>query len=390
MQTGDFRLIRNLNEQIVLNLIRENELISSSKLVKITGMRPSTIFNILKELSTKELVINLGKGESTEKGGKRPFLWKLNNKAAYVIGLDLEIGELTAVVLDLGGEVVAKKIYNIDIIKSLDELSQRINSSVKNILKEVEIKQTQIIGLGIAVTGIVDSNNGIIVMTDVVSDINVPIKMIRDKYRFPIMIENNANAAAVGAKWVGVAKGCRNFITVLVEFNTHVGGMGIGLVINDELYRGSSFCAGELNNPLINLSTMISSFKYQLGQSDLLKKYETVPEKIDIGIILDAVKKGDKIATSIIVKLGHIIGRSIAKSVGLLNPEKLILIGNIAELGDIILDPIKNVIELEILSLTSDSLEFVTSKHGPYSVAMGAASLILNDYFKSPLGKMHR
>jgi hypothetical protein len=124
MQTGDLKLVKNINDRLVLNLIRVNKILSSSDLVRITGMRPSTIFNILKDMAAQSLVINLGKGESTEKGGKKPYLWSLNNEAAFALGVDVEVGELTAVILNFCAEIVAKKIYRIDKFETLDELDQ--------------------------------------------------------------------------------------------------------------------------------------------------------------------------------------------------------------------------------------------------------------------------
>jgi N-acetylglucosamine repressor len=102
-------VVKDINEQLVLRLVQGHETISSSELVKITGMRPSTIFNIIKELSSKSFVQFYGKGESTDKGGKKPFVWTLNKEAAYTIGLDIEVGEMTSVILDFGGGIVAKK-----------------------------------------------------------------------------------------------------------------------------------------------------------------------------------------------------------------------------------------------------------------------------------------
>src|SRR5512147_2940290 len=91
------KVVKDINERVVLKLIQEQDIISSSDLVKITGMRPSTIFNILKELSAKSFVSFYGKGESTKKGGKKPFNWNLNKDAACTIGLDIEVGEMTSV-----------------------------------------------------------------------------------------------------------------------------------------------------------------------------------------------------------------------------------------------------------------------------------------------------
>jgi DNA-binding transcriptional ArsR family regulator len=99
-QTGSYKLVRSINGHLVLNLIREHQKISGSELSKMTGMRPSTISSLLKELEGKNLIVNTGKGESTSRGGKRPFLWRINNTVAYVIGVDVEIGEVTSVLMD--------------------------------------------------------------------------------------------------------------------------------------------------------------------------------------------------------------------------------------------------------------------------------------------------
>src|SRR3989304_692670 len=200
------RVVKDINEQLVLNLIQENEIISSTDLVKITGMRPSTIFNILKVLSERSLVSFHGKGDSTEKGGKKPYLWRLNKEAAYIIGLDIEVGEIASVILDFSGKI----------------------------------------------------------------------------------IEKNANAAAIGLKWNGYNETRRNFLIILLEIDRNVSGLGIGIIIDGELYRGSSFCAGELYPHLPTLKEILSTMRSRFIEGKILKKYVSSPESIDIEIFIDA------------------------------------------------------------------------------------------------------
>lgn len=385
MQTGHLKLVKSINDRLVLNLIRINKVLSSSDLVRITGMRPSTIFNILKDMASQSFVLNLGKGKSTDKGGKRPYLWSLNSEAAYALGVDVELGELTAVILNFCAEIVAKKIYKIDKFEALDELVHYIDVIVEDILSESRIDRTKVIGLGVAVAGIVDNNTNFVVMTDVFQEMNVPmLDALRKSYPFPVTVENNANASAVGDKWIGVSRGSRNSMTVLMEFDRNVHGFGMGVIINEELYRGSSFCAGELNMPMSDLVEMLTNVRSELRNGPVLRQYDSSPSAIDTRIMIDAAKKGDPVALSFFKRVGNFIGRRIAGAIAVLNPDMLIISGDLAELDDLIIAPVKEAIELETLSTTSKALTVVTSSHGHYSVAVGAASIVLANHFKVP------
>ena len=378
------RVVKDINEQLVLKLILEHDVISSSDLVKITGMRPSTIFNILKELSAKSFVTFYGKGESTNKGGKKPYIWTLNKNAAYVIGLDIEVGEITSVILDFGGGIVAKKHRKIDTGKTVDELAEIIINLVDRIIIENNIDKEKILGLGVAFAGIVDYRQGIVVMSSVLPEMNFPLL---DKLRnlpFPVVIENNANAAAIGLKWNGNDKTKKNYLIVLVEIDQSVSGLGIGIVIDGELYRGSSFCAGELYPHLSTLKEILSSIRNRFIESEVLKNYMSSFDSIDIGVLLEAAKQGDEVAKLVFSMIGNMVGQTIAPAVALLNPDTLIITGVVAELEDIIIESIRKEIEMKVISITSNSLSIVADRHHHYSVAYGAAALILEGYFRLP------
>jgi len=339
MLTGDIRLIKNLNDSIVLNLIREKEIISGAELANITGMRPSTIANIIKNFIAKELIVGMGKGKSTEKGGKRPFLWSINKVSGYTIGIDVEIGQMTAVLLNMLGETIVSKVHKVDKASTPYDLVKDVKKIVNDTIKSGEIKLDKIIGMGVAIAGIVNSEKGIVILSDTLPETEEPLLMyLKDKFPFPIIIENNANAAAIGSMWVGVAKGVKNFMLTQVEVEQTVGGIGFGLVINGELYSGATFCSGEINVHLPKLGETIRSLHGKLAQSPLLKEYSNCPDKLTNDILAEAALKGDEVALEYYQILGHIIGRSIAREVGLLNPEMLVLAGSVSELGDLIID----------------------------------------------------
>ncbi len=385
-------VVKDINEQLVLKLIQEHEVISSSELVKLTGMRPSTIFNILKELSAKTFVSFHGKGESTKKGGKKPYVWMLNKDSAYTIGLDIEVGEMTAVILDFSGGIVAKKILKIETGRTADELAENIIKVVNDIILENKIETEKVLGLGVAFAGIVDCNRGLVVMSSVVPEMNFSLLEKLESLPFPVLIENNANAAAVGLKWGGSTNGStnlneqrKNYLTILVEIDTNVSGLGIGIVVNGELYRGSSFCAGELYPHLPTLNEILSTIRSRFIEGSILKDYVSAHQSLDIELLLDAAKKGDEIAKLAFSKIGNMVGHTIAPAVALLNPDTLIITGVVSELEEVIVDSVRRVLEMRVLSITSNALKIMVDKYHHYSVAVGAASLILEDFFRLPI-----
>ena len=114
--------------------------------------------------------------------------------------------------------------------------------------------------MGIAFAGVVNRETGTIVIGDIFPNMNIPLlNELNKHFSFPIIMENNANACAIGTKWLGVARGKKNFMTILIELDYDVSGMGIGIVINEDLYHGSSYCAGELNVHLPKLREMLEN-----------------------------------------------------------------------------------------------------------------------------------
>ena len=353
VQSYDFRLIRNINDRIVLNLILENESISGADLARLSGMQPSTISNILKGLKKRDLVNNLGKGESTFKGGKRPFLWEINSSAAYALGLDVEIGQTAIALLGLNGDVKKKKIYKTNGITNPRELSQHLLRSVNDLIKDSGVDLEKILGAGIAIAGIVNRGSGEVMMTDIIPQMNFSItSALQKKYQFPVIAENNANASAIGSKVVGTARGERNFMTVLIKVDAHVSGIGIGLVLNGELYHGTNYCSGEVTPEYPPMYNMISRLRDHFNKGKILKKYLNKIEDLNIRMLIDAANKGDALAIHYFMLLGRLIGSSIAKHIAMINPARVIITGDVAEVGDIILDPIKELVSYELVSVS--------------------------------------
>lgn len=386
MQTGDFRLIRNLNDRLVLNLIREHDEISGADLAQLTGLRPSTISNILKGLEGKSLIVNRGKGQSTLKGGKRPFLWALNKDSVYSLGVDIEIGQISVVLLGMTGETIAQKVYNTGIKKNANALNKEIIKCIKGFCNKYNVELEKVVGIGIAITGIVDRQKGTVVFSEVVPDINFSVtEHTQEEFGVPVIAENNANAVAMGSKWIGSCKGLSNFMVVLIEIDAYFNGMGTGLVLNGELYHGANYCSGEMNINFPPLKNLLSRAKEYSSSSNILDQYLKDDAVFQMSGIVKAAKEGDEAAKSFFSLLGQHIGQAIARPVAMINPERLVVAGEVAEVGELIINSIENVFKMEILRAVSEPMEVVASTQGQLVVARGAACILLEELFKKPL-----
>lgn len=385
MQTGDYKFVKNLNERLVLNLIRRHEVISSSDLVRITGMRPSTIFNILKDFSEKGFVNNLGKGQSTDKGGKRPYIWSLKSSAAYSVGVDVDLNKISLVILNFTNEIVTEEEWEIDVYSESKNLIPILEEKIQSIMIKSGIDKEKFLGIGIAFPGIVDSLNGKVVMSEAISGSNIDIsEKLKIIFDLPVLIQNNANTTAIGEKIAGNAKQSKHLISALIKSNEISNGIGIGVLVNEEIHLGASNCAGEINFALPYFAEIFNSIRSSLQNSDYLKEYLTQTNNLTVKVLIEAAKNNDPVAIQFFEKLGYFIGKGLVRPIALINPDTLVLVGDLIDVADIIKDAIYKVLDLEVNNLCRKAIEIITSKFGNKAVSIGAASIILNEYFKVP------
>ena len=126
LSRGSAKLIKDINRQIVLNLILKQGPISGADLAKRTKMRPSTISGILKALSALGLILDVGTGKSTSQGGRKPVLWQIDASGGYAIGMEVIRKKFITVILDLESKIVAKVTRRTGTFNNEDQLVENI------------------------------------------------------------------------------------------------------------------------------------------------------------------------------------------------------------------------------------------------------------------------
>ncbi len=366
--------IRNFNEGLVLKTIEKSGPISRADVGKIIGLTPPTVSDIVKDLIERDIVQEIGKGESS--GGKKPILLKINSKVAYMIAVDLG-GEngIRVALIDLSYHIIKEKFG--PKIESLNgkKFKNTLSVILTDFIRETNIPKGKILGICIGVPGIIDYKFKKVTVAPCLNwEISLEDLTLKE-IGIPISLENDVNLMALGEKTKGIAQKINNF--VFVGERT---GIGAGIIINRKLYKGANNAAGEVGYLLIDPEYAPKSTRDN-GCLEKLASYKVIVEKAREKMgentrVIDVFKiaaEGDSIALGIIKEALKFLAYGIGNISCVLDPELVIIGGGISILPPKFLEEIKKNIRGTIPFVPK--MEF--SKLGEDGVLIGAAVKVI-------------
>lgn len=371
------------SQKQVLRLIRKLEAVSGAELARYTSLQPSTMVYILRKLNKQNLIEQAGTGTSTGKGGKRPTLWKVKNNQFFILGLEILPTKYRFVITDLNGKIVQQQSVKLPsgIVKK--PLAKAVSAVIKEIISEYQKPADQLMGAGIAVPGLVDFIMGSVLYSSSLQVTNLDLlNEVQPEFDFPLFVANDANAAALTVPWYGEydeIQSPQDFVYLL--YTQGAENLGSGLFINGALFQGNYGTAGEIFTPLPKLKTW-----YEEALRKNLKPLNPIPGKAEIIEIADLVEdatNGCQLSDFVLRSLMSFIGDEIIRIVGFLNPEEIILGGDLVNPAWLIegyLSPFlkEKAIQLQSLGYQLPALRY--SPYGKYSVSLGATALVLNEF----------
>jgi predicted NBD/HSP70 family sugar kinase len=388
---GNRRLIRAINRSHILNTVKTYGPISRADVARRTNLSPATVTSITAELIKQNLVLEKSVGDSS--GGRPPILLAINSRGGYVVGIKLTQETAVCALTDLDATVIAKTSVNL----SSHDPNQVVDDLVRllpDFLRPQHIKSKQLLGIGIGLAGIIDAENGVLRSSPIYGWRDVPLRdMLRTRLNIPVYIENDVNTLTMTERWFGHGQEVDNFLTVTVGR-----GVGLGIVVNGQFYRGHAGGAGEFGHTIIDPTGPTC----ECGKRGCLEAYVAdpalvreaqeaasrgdLPTPIDsVDQLLDCALQGSSVAEQIYSQAGHILGLGIANLITLFAPNKIILSGEGTRAGSLLFNPMKEAIRNNILPGLFDmnSLEIVS--WGDDAWARGAAGLVLHEVFESPI-----
>lgn len=239
---GDFNLT------VILDAIRRSESgLSRVELAQIVGLSPQTISNISRRLLDQKLIVEAGK-EGSGPGKPRTIL-RLNPQGMYALGVHLDPSLVTVVLLDLVGQIVEKEMFVTPRSHEPGEVVAAIAQSVEGLLERSGIARELVAGVGVAAPGPIDLDRGTVVGPPLLRGwVDVPLRaMVQEATGLPTIMDKDVTGAAVAETWTGAPGGADSFAFFYLGT-----GLGCGLVLGGEVFRGSSGNAGEIGHIIVD------------------------------------------------------------------------------------------------------------------------------------------
>ncbi len=394
--------MREVNWKLVLELIRGSEAISQVELLKKTRLSAGTVASIVKELKSRGFVEEVGLGRSVT--GRRPVLLQFNPRAQYVVGAELTADQTRVALVDLAGRIVLKTERATAAADAPQAVLQGVCSDAVTLVQEIGASPEKLLGVGIAVEGIVDPSQERLMLLANLGWRNVPVKeLLEATLRIPAVVTNSGMAMVFGEYLYGAGKGCTSAVCLDVD-----SGIGATAILNGRVLRGAHGMAGEIGHDMAIadgdvcscgkrgcLETVASAkaIVAKAGKARREEQNSSIPETIDscatpkaIGLIREAAENGDPLARRVIQEAGRYLGIAAARLVNFLDPELLILTGMVTyESGGMLLDAIREVVGDHVLQDGSRSVRIEQGTLGNNAAIIGAAASICERAFRVPV-----
>lgn len=384
-QIARHNTIRDINKQIVLNYVRARSPISRAEIARETSLQRSTVSAIVDDLQTAGMIDEIGTGNST--GGRRPTLLKLKMGTPTAIGIDITPRETTVALADLTGSVLKSEKFPTS--SDIGYMNEQILGKVEKIVNDYPEADLEV---GISIPGIADQDGGEILYIPYFNWSNWDIgKQISEKIRIPVTIDNDANAVALAELWFGEdrMRTTRNFILVLVA-----DGIGTGIIIDGQVYRGEGGAAGEFGHMYIEDGAAVACscgrhdcWEAHASETAIVNRYQSVngnPEvrSIDFDHLIGLAQNGEKQALCVLKESAKYLGIGISNLIIGFSPQTVVISGKIARAWDLIKPEISVLAQRSIRHELSQT-RIVPSTLGSQPTVLGAITLVLAQKFAS-------
>ncbi|MEA3328641.1 MAG: ROK family transcriptional regulator [Candidatus Omnitrophota bacterium] len=372
---------------VILEIIRKNGPVTKTDISQLTGINIVTVSNYVNKYLDQGLV--RGRGLDSSTGGRKPELVELNSDFAFAVGLDLgplnvPAADMTAILTNLSGRVIVK-LKRSRPKEDIDRLLDKSTGLISELIKNSAVGREKIKGAGISIPAVALSSYPAIK------------SRIEQEFGMPVFIDNDANLSAFGEKMIGLTPEVKNIVYLHSETSC-------GIIINGEIYRGTSGSTGELafREQLSNGNGFIKARRgpwLQTGESGLrtltyakhiLKQGVESEinqiagenlEQLTFQTITQAAKNGDKLAMELVEDAGVNLGMRVACLVNIFNPEMVIIGGGLIGTGSLLLDPIRKTVKKYAFEETASAAKILPAQLGEDSAVAGAAGLVIREVF---------
>jgi glucokinase-like ROK family protein len=398
-RTGDQALVREINLSLIMNELREAAPISRATLAEITGLNKTTVSSLVYELIQHQYVHEVG--FDTSGVGRPAMLLELNPAAGCILSAEIGVDFISVIRTSFSAEVTWRRRIDIQ-DTSQPVMIERVLALLHEAVEEDSASGAALLGLTLGVPGLVDYQTGSLLFAPNLGWHDVPFgEILSEAFDTLIVVDNEANLAALGEHYFGAAQGYDDALYISVGV-----GLGGGIIRNGQVFRGKSGLAGEFGHmtaqpdglpckcgsngcweTLVSQNALFRLAREAIengNSSQLNERTNGDLSQLTVNMLIEAAREGDRVALQALEQVGSQLGIGIASLINAFDPELVVFGGILSEAAEFLLPVVEDEIKRRTLVRRTSPTEVVVAHHGNDACVMGGVATILQAILSTP------
>jgi predicted NBD/HSP70 family sugar kinase len=382
--TGSLETLRRLNRLRVIHTLREQGVTSRAEIARRTGLSRSTVSSLVADLQADGLVVERAEHGSARgtQGGRPPILLAFDASAGAAVGIAFGHRGLRVAVSDLSSTILAQRHVDLDVDHEAQEGLDAAAALVTEALEEAEVTRDQVIGVGVGLpapihraTGIVGSSAILPGWVGVIAE-----QELRNRLGLPVLVDNDANLGALAEAAYGAGRDAVDLLYLMVS-----SGIGAGLVLNGRLYRGALGLAGEIGHVLMDSHGQVcrcgnrGCLETVASPQALLELLRRSHGGLTTEEMIALARAGDQGCRRVLADAGRALGNALAVLLNVLNPEVIVVGGELSAAGDLLLDGLRETVGRAALPASVEAAKVTCGTLGDRAEVLGAVALVVSE-----------
>ena len=380
IRSGSLESLRERNRRALLDALRRNGSASRADLARQTGLSRSTVSTLISELQAGGMVVEHDPGDDrVGQQGRPPTLLTLDRSAGLVLGIDFGHEHVRVAIADLSRTILAERTRALDVDRSAEQALDVAAHLADEVVEAAAVARDCILGAGVGLSGPIDVAAGAVHAGKILpgwAGVR-PVDELAARLGLDVYLDNDANLGALAEVTLGAGVGASDAIYIMVS-----GGVGAGLILGGELYRGTGGTAGELGHVLVDEAGPIcrcgnrGCLEMMAGGRAIIELLRpSHGDDLTIEQVVALIEEGDTGARRAIADAGRVLGRSVAAIVNAFNPELVIVGGALSGAGDVLLDPLREAVHRYAIPSAAEDVRITRGVLGDRAEVLGALEL---------------
>jgi predicted NBD/HSP70 family sugar kinase/biotin operon repressor len=394
-RSGSLTSLRELNRLRVLETVRERGSVSRADIARQTGLARSTVSSLVSDLQGSGLVVESpsanGRDHGSSKGGRPPVLLALNPSAGAVLGIHFDHRFVRVAVAELDHRILAEEARELDVDHDAASTFDVAAELAEHVVARAGVKAERLLGAGVAVPGPIDHETGAVGSTTIMPGwvgLDLAAELER-RLSLPVHIDNDANLGALAESVLGAGRDVSEMVYVMLS-----SGIGAGLILGGRLHRGARGTAGEIGHVVVNEQGPIcrcgnrgclETYAGAFALAELLRAShgDLTPERM-----IELAQEGDPACRRVIGDSARIVGNVVAALCNQLNPQRIVVGGTVSPAGELVLEPMRDVVRRFAIPAAADDAQVVQGALGERAELLGALILVVGQSDRAFSGRV--